>query len=110
MTVASPLRPSSMTPDPVEWRELKRDLWAARRDGRHLGTVERGRGYLASGGDGEPLGRYRTLEAAMEAVAHPEGRVVSDRPIRRSWNGLVFVGTLSVAAGMLLAVYGFLGL
>jgi hypothetical protein len=110
VTVASSLRSSSTAPDPVEWRELKRDLWAARRDGHPLGTVEHGRGYLASGSDAQPLGRYRTLEAAMDAVAHPEGHPVDDRPQRRSWNGLVFVGTLSVAAGMLLAVYALLGL
>lgn len=110
MTIAPSLRPSPSAPDRVEWRELGRDLWAARRDGRPLGTVEHGRGYLATDSDAEPLGRYRTLEAAMDAVVHPEGHPALDRPVRRSWNGLVFVGTLSVSAGMLLAVYGLLGL
>lgn len=110
MTVASPLRMSAPTPDPEGWRRLNRDLWVARRDGRHLGTVERGRRYIATDSDGGPLGTYRSLEAAMDAVTHPEGHRVAEAPAPRSWNGLVFVGTISAAAAMLLAVYGLLGL
>jgi hypothetical protein len=108
MTVESSLRPSAVSPDPVEWRELSRDLWAGRREGRHIGTVERGHRYLATGADSERLGAYRTLAAAMDAVAQPDARPVDVPPAPRSRSGLLFVAAVSTSAAMLMAVYVFL--
>lgn len=55
----------------IRWRALRRGMWAARRDDRHLGTVEQGRGWLAVDADSEPIGRFRTLLEAQAAVASP---------------------------------------
>lgn len=109
MSVTSPLAPLSTNPgpDPVEWRCLARDLWVGRRNGRHAGTVERGRRYFATGPDGESLGTYCTLQQAMDAVADPERRNLT-APASASWSGVLFVGIVTVAAALLLTAYGLL--
>lgn len=64
----------------VVWRAMRDGAWAARRDGRHLGTVERGRRWIATGSDSELIGAYRTFREAQAAVAAPAAqRVPSPR-------------------------------
>jgi hypothetical protein len=106
MTVTSPMTEPVTAPDPVEWRALNRDFWVARRDGRHLGTVEHGRRYRATGPEGEPIGMYCTLQQAKDAVASPDSaRGAGASGSRRTWGGLAFVGLLAAAAAMLLGTY-----
>jgi hypothetical protein len=57
--------------DDVAWRALRDGLWAARRDGRHLGTVEKGRRWLALDADGDPIGAFRFFAEAQAAVTEP---------------------------------------
>lgn len=52
----------------VEWRQLGRYLWAGRRDGRPVGTVEQGRRFVRTDADGEIVGAYRTLAEAQAAT------------------------------------------
>jgi hypothetical protein len=88
------------------WRATQKDLWVARRDGRHLGTVECGHRFLATDADGEPIGAYRTLDGAMRAVTEQCSRTARARRRReRSWGALGFVTTISVAAAVMLAAY-----
>jgi hypothetical protein len=74
MTIAAtqfPARPMRSSSDDVSWRALSSGLWVARRDGRHLGTVQRGRRWLAADADSEPIGTFRTFAEAQAAVASP---------------------------------------
>jgi hypothetical protein len=71
-------------PEEVSWRALRTGLWAARRDDRHLGTVEQGRRWLALDADSEPIGRFRTLREAQAAVACPPA---SRLPVERDGGG-----------------------
>ena len=88
------------------WRATQKDLWVARRDGRHLGTVECGHHFLATDADGEPIGTFRTLDAAMTAVTEQCSRTARARRRReRSWGPLPVVLTVAVAAGAMLASY-----
>lgn len=64
----------------VRWRRLDAGLWSGTRDGRPVGTVERGRRYTAVGVEGEVLGRFDSLEAAMGALLEP--RVQANRSRR----------------------------
>ncbi|MCU1474857.1 hypothetical protein [Amnibacterium sp.] len=92
-------------PDAV-WRATQKDLWVARRDGRHLGTVECGHRFLATDADGEPIGAYRSLDEAMRAVTEQCSRTARARRRReRSWGALAFVATMSLAAAVMLAAY-----
>lgn len=52
----------------TEWRQLGRWLWVARRDGRHVGTVERGRRFVLTDATGRAAGEYRTLAEAIAAA------------------------------------------
>jgi hypothetical protein len=96
--------------DGVSWRALRTGLWVARRDGRHLGAVERGHRWLASDADGEPIGTFRSFREAQAAVADPAAH---HGPARRpsSFAPVVVVGVLG-AAGIVSAagwiVTGFL--
>ncbi|GAA2749592.1 hypothetical protein [Amnibacterium kyonggiense] len=75
MTIA--MTPPGPPADPaVSWRALESGLWVARRSGRHLGSVERGRRWTAAGPDGEPIGAFRSLREAQAAVADPQARPV----------------------------------
>jgi hypothetical protein len=88
------------------WRATQKDLWVARRDGRHLGTVECGHRFLATDADGEPIGAFRTLDAAMGAVARQCSGAARARARRqRGWGPLSFVATVAVAAAAMLATY-----
>ena len=73
MTIAMrlPMSGPSADADGASWRALRSGLWVARRDGRHLGSVEHGRRWLASDAEGEPIGAFRTLHEAQAAVADP---------------------------------------
>jgi hypothetical protein len=88
------------------WRATQKDLWVARRDGRHLGTVECGHRFLATDADGEPIGAYRTLEAAMAAVTEQCARTARARRRReRSWGPIPVVVTVAVAAAAMFSAY-----
>jgi len=103
------LLPAAINGDPaVQWRATQRNLWVARRGGRHLGTVECGRRYLATDVDGEPIGSFRSLEAAMRAVTVQGGGGRRVRMGTRSWGALAFVATLAAAAAAMLGAYGLL--
>jgi len=55
----------------VAWRQLRPGAWAARRGGRHLGTVERGRRWIATDADCELIGAFRSFADAQAAVLDP---------------------------------------
>ena len=97
---------SSSADDPsgadVSWRALSASLWVARRDGRHLGTVQRGRRWLASDAESEPIGAFRTFPEAQAAVASPASRPAAAR-------GPVLGGPLLAGTGVLLAALGSAG-
>jgi hypothetical protein len=103
MTIAITLPMSGPTVDEVSWRALRTGLWVARRDGRHLGTLEQGRRWLASDADGEPIGAFRSFREAQVAVAEPAAHRV---PLRESVTGapafavaaLVLAGIASAAS------------
>jgi hypothetical protein len=70
MTIAmTPARLS--TASDVSWRRLEGGLWVARRDGRHLGSVQPGRRWRAADADGEPIGGFRSFREAQSAVVDP---------------------------------------
>ena len=71
MTIAA-AAPGSLATDGVAWRALPSGLWVARRDGRHLGTVQKGRRWLATDLDGEPIGTFRSFREAQAAVVLPQ--------------------------------------
>lgn len=85
----------------VRWRVLGDGLWAARLQGRHLGTVERGHRFVASDADSSVLGAFRTFGEAQRAVV---GRVSGPAPSGPG-AGLVVATCLFVCAlGGVLAV------
>ncbi|GAA4752934.1 hypothetical protein GCM10025783_27260 [Amnibacterium soli] len=97
------LQTSSSRSDPaaggdVSWRALSADLWAARREGRHLGTVQRGRRWLAAGADSEPIGVFRTFAEAQAAVASPGARPAEARGSVLDASALVLVSMLAAGA------------
>jgi hypothetical protein len=87
----------------VSWRALSASLWVARRDGRHLGTVQHGRRWLASDADSEPIGVFRTFSEAQTAVASPASRPAEVR-------GSALAGPALVVAVSLVAALGSAGL
>jgi hypothetical protein len=106
-----PVRP--VPPAAAAWRPLGRDLWVGRTDAGPVGTIERGRRYVATDGEGRRRGAYRSLDAAMAAfeAAAPEQTAPEQEPApARSWDPLVLVTTLAGAASLLLAVYALLGI
>ena len=80
------------------WRALSADLWTARRDGRHLGTVQRGRRWLAAGADSEPIGVFRTFAEAQAAVTSPDARPTETRGRVLDTSALVLVPLLAAVA------------
>lgn len=85
----------------TEWRQLGPLLWVARRDGRHVGTVERGRRFVLTDITGEAVGAFRTLAEAV-AGAEPTARATA-RPEpaeRRSWRAVAVVATSMVGGGV----------
>ncbi len=52
----------------VEWRQTGRYMWVGARDGRHVGVIEHGRGFIAIDHDGEVKGRFKTLDLAQAAL------------------------------------------
>jgi hypothetical protein len=81
----------------ISWRALSAGLWVARRDGRHLGTVQRGRRWLASDADSEPIGAFRTFSEAQAAVGDPTMRPVDARGPRLGGPALAAAGLLVAA-------------
>jgi hypothetical protein len=64
----------------IVWRRLRPRLWVGRTDGEHLGTIERGHRFTATGTDGDPRGGYRTLQAAQASLT---GEIATVAPRRR---------------------------
>jgi hypothetical protein len=89
---------TSAGPGEIRWRVLHPGMWAARRDDRHLGTVERGRRWLAVDADSEPIGRFRTLAEAQAAVASPGAHRVTARPARGAFLAFLTASTALIAA------------
>ncbi len=54
--------------DAVDWRQTGRYLWVGARDGRHVGIIEHGHGFIAIDHDGEVKGRFKTLDLAQAAL------------------------------------------
>ena len=88
----------------VRWRALRTGMWAARRDDRHLGTVERGHRWLAVGADSEPIGRFRTLGEAQAAVAHPASFPLPVQHRSAVGAGLLAAVISACAAALMVAV------
>ena len=61
----------------VDWRQTGRYLWVGSRHGYHVGVIEHGFGWVAIDDGGEVLGRFRSLEAAQDALA----MVIPEQPI-----------------------------
>jgi hypothetical protein len=79
MTIA--MTPAGLPAGNVSWRALDAGLWVARRDGRHLGSVQPGRRWLATDAEGEPIGTFRSFREAQVAVGDPASHRA---PVRRS--------------------------
>ena len=93
------------TPDPLTtWRGIAPDLWVARRDDRHLGSVQHGRRWTAAGPDSEPLGLFRTFGEAQAAVLAPEAHRAAPAGGAR-WGALVFVAGMAASAAVLLSIW-----
>lgn len=92
MTIAVHASPGRPSDDGVAWRALRRGLWVARVDGKHLGAVEHGRRWAASDADGEPIGAFRTFPEAQAAVADPAAHRVPVRPGTAARPALVLLG------------------
>ena len=65
---------------PVQWRHFGSDLWAGAAEFGPVGTIERGRRFIAIDTEGNVLGRSRSLEDAQamllsvaEAQSHSAG-------------------------------------
>lgn len=87
----------------VRWRALRTGMWAARRDDRHLGTVERGHRFLAVGADSEPIGRFRTLGEAQAAVTGPAAAPLPVQHRADVGGGLLAVAISACAAAITVA-------
>jgi hypothetical protein len=71
--------------------------------------VECGHRFLATDADGEPIGTFRTLDAAMGAVLEQCSRTARARRRREGpWSALAFAVTISIAAVAMLSAYGLL--
>ena len=53
----------------TEWRQTGRYLWVGAQDGRHVGIIEHGRGFIAIDHEGEVRGRFKSLELAQAALS-----------------------------------------
>jgi hypothetical protein len=88
----------------VTWRALERGLWVARRDGRHLGTVEHGRRFRASDAASEPIGVFRTFREAQAAVADPASVAPAAAHPHSLWSPAA-VGPVLAAAALCAAAF-----
>ncbi|MET0590882.1 MAG: hypothetical protein ABWZ77_06865 [Naasia sp.] len=68
MTSTSTMSPLAQ-PGAVEWVQQHRTLWTGRRQGRPIGTIERGRRFVFIDPDGVVQGVFRTLAGAQDAAA-----------------------------------------
>lgn len=109
VSIAEPLlTPAvSLSPRGTTWRPLNRALWVGRSEVGPVGTIERGRRYVASDGEGHFRGAYRSLDAAM--AAFEQRGQVEDPQERLAWDPLVLVTALAGSASVLLALYALLG-
>ena len=92
----------------ISWRPLGRNLWVGRTAAGPVGSIERGRRFVATDADGRRRGAYRSLDAAM--AAFDRRGVVEEPGEERSWEALALVTTLAGAAGSLLAIYALIGI
>ena len=53
----------------TDWRQTGRYLWVGAREGRHVGIIEHGHGFIAIDNEGAVRGRYKTLDLAQVALA-----------------------------------------
>lgn len=51
----------------IDWRQTGRSLWVGAREGRHVGIIEHGHGFIAIDHDGEVRGRFKSLDLAQAA-------------------------------------------
>ncbi len=100
----------TVTATPVRWRSLSPRHWVARRDGRHLGAVERGRRWVASDARSEPLGAFRTFAEARAAVQGERGGPARPWTPPRYADAVALVVGLSASSIALLAVWPLAGL
>jgi hypothetical protein len=106
--VLSVLSASAAAATATSWRPLGRRLWVGRTAAGPVGSIERGRRFVATDVEGRPLGGYRSLDAAMAAFEVQAG---ADEPAdARSWEALALVTTLAGAAGSLLAMYALISI
>lgn len=95
----------------VRWRSLSPRHWVARRDGRHLGAIERGRRWIATDARSEPLGAFRTFAEAQAAVqGERRGPGIPLRTPLASADAVALVVGLSASMAALLAVWPLSGL
>jgi hypothetical protein len=80
--------------DTIEWTRRTRDLWTGRRAGAPVGTIERGARYTYVDVDGQPHGRYRSLDDAQVAATRPASRAACGTdPRPRLVHPALFVAT-----------------
>ncbi|MGN6445349.1 hypothetical protein [Amnibacterium sp.] len=103
MTIAiSPAAAPAPADSGISWRPLDTHLWVARRDGRHLGSVQEGHRWLAADADGDPIGSFRSFQEARAAVADPaRHRTRTARPLR---SGPVLAAAAFAAVGVVSAL------
>ena len=81
----------------IHWSTPERGSWAADRFGRQVGGVKRDqRGYVATRG-GRTVGRYRSLDAALDAVDH---RSWTHLQPSRFWTLLLATTNVGIIAAM----------
>jgi hypothetical protein len=96
MTIAM-TRTRLPTASDVSWRRLDGGLWVARRDGRHLGSVQPGRRWRATDAEGEPIGGFASFREAQAAVMDPASYPAPTRAGSSAW---LAVGSLGAAAAV----------
>jgi hypothetical protein len=71
---ASRSRPPRGAAPALTWNSPERHLWVATRDGEYAGMTvfDRRRGFTSTGPRAQPVGSFRSLEAAQEAL-EPRG-------------------------------------
>lgn len=84
----------------TEWRQLGRWLWAGRRDGRPVGTIERGRRFVLTDAAGEVLGAYRSFADAAAAAERPEPVEALDAAPRHSAVTSLVTATVVLGGGV----------